>query len=58
MCASTLELVLSVLCCAVQALRDNTPDQWSSLPDLQQKRDDYYAELKAPHREILGESQV
>jgi hypothetical protein len=42
----------------VQALRDNTPDQWSSLSDLQQKRDDYYAELKAPHREILGESQV
>lgn len=38
----------------IQALQNNAPDQWDSLPDLAQKRQQYYAALAAPNRTLIG----
>jgi hypothetical protein len=42
----------------VQALQDNQPEQWASLPDLPAKRGDYYAALEASNRSMIGAQQV
>jgi hypothetical protein len=42
----------------IQALENNAPESWSSLPDLDQKRRSYYQALEDPGREMLGQQQV
>lgn len=49
----------AVPCCVVlQALQEHAPEEWDSLPDLQQKRQAYYAALEAPNRTLIGTQQV
>jgi hypothetical protein len=43
---------------AVQTLQEHAPDEWASLPDLQQKRQAYYDALEAPNRTMIGQKQV
>lgn len=42
----------------LQALKNHAPDEWSNLPDLQQKRASYYQALVAPNRTLIGQTQV
>jgi hypothetical protein len=42
----------------LQALQDYPPQEWASLPDLQQKREAYYNALEAPNRTLIGPQQV
>lgn len=41
-----------------QALQNHEPDQWASLPNLQQKRQAYYSALEASNRSLIGAQQV
>lgn len=42
----------------MQALEANAPDEWASLPDLQEKRRAYYQALENPNRALIGSKQV
>lgn len=42
----------------MQALQQHEPEQWASLPDLRQKRQDYYAALEATNRSMIRAEHV
>jgi cell division protein FtsB len=53
-----LLLLLFLLLLLLQTLQEHAPDEWAGLPDLQQKREAYYAALEAPNRTLIGQTQV
>jgi hypothetical protein len=53
-----LNLRLLLLLLLLQTLQEHAPEEWAGLPDLQQKRQAYYAALEFPNRTLIGQQQV